>query len=164
MISRGIWSWVIVGLIIAFTSKGLTLIRIHPLQLISMIIVIAGSSLVMAHFDFKRNEKYFMTYLEDDKVIDQGVLTLENEHQWIHENLTIRCADETSMVIRNNLYWLKEDHPTEQKISECMQTLADDLLRLQTNTAFSNFAKGRSIKLQLFNNEDQTNPITEKVL
>jgi hypothetical protein len=162
MLKHGIWSWVISGFIIAFTSKGLTIIKLHPFQLISMILVIIPLSLIMAHFDFKRNEKYYQTYLEDDKIIDNGVTALGKEKQWVHENLTICCTDENSLVIRNNLYWLKKDHPTEKQLSECMQTLEDDLLRLKRNTAFSAFAEGRKIKLQLYNNEDKAHPIAEK--
>lgn len=164
MLKRGIWSWVILGFIIAFTSKDITLIRLHPLQLIGMIVVIILLSLIPAHFDFKRNEKYYQTYLDDDKIIDNGVITLGKEKQWVHENLTLRCDVENILILSNNLFWLKEEHPTEKQLSECMQTLEDDLLRLKRNTAFSTFADGRKIKLQLYNNKDTAHPIAEKYI
>jgi len=162
MLKRGIWAWFISGIIVALTSKDLKLNRPHPLQLIGMLFVIILLSLIMAHFDFKRNEKYYQTYLDDDKIIDNGVTALGKEKQWVHENLTLHCDDENILIISNNLFWLKEEHPTEKQLSECMQTLEEDLQRLKRNTAFSAFAAGRKLKLQLYNNEDKTHPIAEK--
>ena len=162
LLLNGTVYWIIIGLIIVITTEIHHIGDINPWKWIISILLFTGVGLINANNVFKRNEKIYQTYFEDDPGIVGGVLILESKNQWVWENMTFSCEEENLLIIRNNIFWLIEEHPTEKQLSECMLTMEDDLLRLIRNKAFSAFAEGRKIKLQLYNNEDKTHPIAEK--
>jgi hypothetical protein len=155
--------WMILGLIIIFTSDNIKISEINPLVLLLKLSIFACVGLVFGNNNFKHKEAIYQKYLLEDDEISKGALKLEKEKIWIFENLTIICKDEDSLEIRNNLFWLKSEHPNAKQLNDCMKVMQEDVNRLQGNTSFRSFAEGRIIKIQLFNNLDRINPLIEKL-
>ncbi len=154
--------WILFGMILLAMGKGFQAGTL-PLARIGLpILVIVVAGMIKANFQYNRNEKIYQTYLEDDPGIVLGVIGLESGKEMVWENLTLHLEEENLLTIRNNLFWLNEDHPSEKEMLECMQLLQDDLERLNENSAFAAFTKGKIISLQLFNNIDPSRPIAQR--
>lgn len=161
LLMHGTIYWVLFGLIL-LTTETIHNGNGHPWKWVLTILLIAGAGIFKANADYQRNEKIYQTYFEDDPEIVKGVMKLETGLEWIWENLTIQCVDQQHLILRNNLFWLQEEHPAQPKLMECMQTLRDDLDRLRKNKEFAAFAENKLIQLQLFNNLDKSKPILEE--
>ena len=144
--------WAAIGLIIALADESFNFGNIKPVNFILKILFFATIGIFSAYRYFRINEKAFQFYLAQDEEINKGVATLKNEKLWVYDNLTLSCEEESRMIVRNNLYWLKEEQPTEKQISACLQTLRDDITRLRWNKKFDAFAENNKIEFELYNN------------
>ena len=148
-----------IGLLILLVEEILQKAPFHLSQFLLKLLFFTLLGIVLAHRNFGINEKRFQTCLVQDKKVDEGVITLEKEKRWEHENLTLTLESEDLLLIRNKLFWLEDERPTARQVGDCMKTLGDDLMKLKQNKAFSSFIEDKRIKLQFFNNLDQEHPI-----
>ena len=155
----GILQGIAIGLLILLVEEILQKAPFHLSQFLLKLLFFTLLGIVLAHRNFGINEKRFQTCLVQDKKVDQGVITLENEKRWEHENLTLTLESEDLLLVRNKLFWLENDRPTDRQVGDCMKSLGEDLMRLKQNQTFSRFIENKRIKLQLFNNLDQTHPL-----
>lgn len=154
----------LLGLIILITSEKFKIAEIHPFALLLYLSICAGVGLLFGNNDFKRKEAIYQQYLLADNQIELGVDILIKEKLWVFENLTLQCDDEHSLIVRNNLFWLKTGYPTEKKRIECLNILQEDLNRLRANKVFRTYAESKRIKLELFNNEDKSTALAERFI
>ena len=155
----GTFQGIAIGLLNLLVEVILLKSSFNPSQFLAKLLFFTLLGIVLALRNFDINEKRYHSCLAQDKKVDVGVAILEKEKRWEHENLTLTLEAGDLLLIRNKLFWLEDDQPTASQLSDCMKILGDDLIRLKQNKAFSSFLKDKQIRLQLFNNLDQTHPI-----
>ncbi len=155
----GTFQGIAIGLLILLIEVILLKSSFNPSQFLVKLLFFTLLGIVLAHRNFGINEKRYHSCLAQDKKVDEGVAILEKEKRWEHENLTLTLEAGNLLLIRNKLFWLEDDRPTARQVDDCMKNLGEDLMRLKQNKAFSSFLEDKQIRLQLFNNLDQTHPI-----
>jgi hypothetical protein len=156
--------WIILGLVLIFTTEKFKFEDINPLIFLLQLSIFAGVGLIIGNKNFNFQEALYQKYLREDDKIGEGVLKLEKEKMWTFENLTLLCKEDDLLVIRNNLFWLKSEQPNSKQLNDGMKVMQEDVKRLMGNIAFRTFTESMKIKIQLFNNLDRTNPLIEKQL
>jgi len=154
LLLHGSLPWTLFGVIFIVNHR---ILRGEILGLGKIAYIILASAVVgllfPGYYRFKQNEKRFAGLLREEKDLTEGIRLLSRDKVLIHENLTLTCPDDQSLVVRNNLFWLEEDQPTANQCIECIQELQNEVGKLLVNNEFKALVTNRKIKLELCNNQ-----------
>lgn len=112
---------------------------------------------------FKRIDSTYLE-LQDDDVIEKGIVEISKGNTWNYENLLIRQDIQKALVVQNDLLWFDDDQISAQQTDECFEQLLSDFNRLQKNKQFQQYAKHKEVKIQVFDNSENKTPLKEKVI
>ncbi|MDP4203056.1 MAG: hypothetical protein Q8861_10190 [Bacteroidota bacterium] len=100
-------------------------------------------------------------YLNDDKKILDGIRILETGKVWNYENLIIKREDNTTLVVKNNLFWFEDANALSENLEECLNIVLKDFERLKKNPDFDVFSSEYKVKAQVYNNSEKEKPLIE---
>ena len=130
--------------------------------LISVIVFMIGG-LGYGLSQFKKIDNIYFS-VNDDAEIKKGIQTIAAGKIWEYENLIIHKEVDETLTIQNQLLWLEEKDITSKKIEDCFNLVYEDYKRLKKNKDFDHFTKNRKVRIQLFDNSDKENLLTERVM
>ncbi len=153
LLLHGSLFWTLFGLISIVADRIIRGETLEANKLSLIILVSALFGLIPGYHLFKRNEQRFAGLLEEEEALTAEIRSLSRDKILIHENLTLTCPDDQTLVARNNLFWLEEDQPTVNQCIECIQELQNEVRKLLANNEFKILVANRKIKLELCNNQ-----------
>lgn len=103
-------------------------------------------------------------YLKFNDKIKEGIHEIQSGHSWAHENLKISQHDGETLTVQNELFWFDEATVTPAQINECFNLIMSDFNKLQHNSDFKEFAKNKSVRVQVFDNSGSKEPLREKTI
>jgi len=132
-------------------------------SLIISIILFGIGGLIFGLLQFKTVDSVYKG-LDDSDEINEGIQKLQHGQTWSYENLKI-CQDKgNSLIVRNDLLWQDKEINSIEKNNDFLEQNINDFRRLQKNSNFKHFTKSKEVKIQLFNNGDNENPLLEKTI
>lgn len=99
--------------------------------------------------------------LNDDKKILDGIRILQNGKVWNYENLIIKKVDNTTLVVKNKLFWFEDTNALSENLEECINIVLKDFERLKKNPDFDVFSSEYKVKAQVYNNSEKEKPLIE---
>ncbi|MDD4728224.1 MAG: hypothetical protein PHN55_05685 [Dysgonamonadaceae bacterium] len=105
-----------------------------------------------------------MIYLKFRDKMKEGIHEIQSGHTWAHENLRISQDTDETLIVQNELFWFDEATVTPAQINECFNLIMSDFNKLQHNSDFKEFAKNKSVKIQVFDNSESNEPLIEKTM
>ncbi|WP_430814893.1 hypothetical protein [Carboxylicivirga sp. RSCT41] len=148
---------VILFLVISYIEIG----ELHLLKLPVYLLISGIIGLEFGYSKFKRTDKLFVEINEED-IILTGIQKLKSGQAWNYENLRIFKDESESLVVRNELFWFEDQEVSPEKLNDLFKITRSDFYRLKKNKAFAEYSENTNVKVQLFDNSANQQPLLEK--
>jgi len=138
--------------------------KMHLSDLVSAIIFFGIAGIPLGLSRYIQIDKIYLSLLNDDVDILDGIKTLKAGKTWKYENLIIKNVNNDTLVVRNNLFWFDESDDLNEKLNECFDTVVADYKGIKKEPKFEEFSRNYKVRIQIFEVLDNEKPMIDKAI
>ena len=133
-------------------------------MLIPSIIILGIAGISLGLLDFNRIDSIYLELKNENDEIMKGIQKIKSGLIWNYKNLKISLDKNKMIIVQNELFWYEKENLSSEVLNESFNLIMDDFRKLQKKSDFSEFAKNKKVKIQVFDNSANKTPLIEKVI
>ena len=133
-------------------------------MLIPSIIILGIAGISLGLLDFNRIDSIYLELKNENDEIMKGIQKIKSGLIWNYKNLKISLDKNEMIIVQNELFWYEKENLSSEVLNESFNLIMDDFRKLQKKSDFSEFAKNKKVKIQVFDNSANKTPLIEKVI
>ena len=152
------------GVFMAIREGDFKIEDIHYQKIGSSIIFFVICGIPLGLLNYKQIDKRYLSLVNDDVDILDGIKILKALKPWKYENLIIKNLNNETLVVRNKLFWFDKSDDLNDKLNECFDTVVADYERINKVSELKKFSENYKVRIQIFEVLDNEIPLIDKVI